>query len=598
MSLLHEPIGSINIMMELDEPLSSAGLSADSSPEAELAVAAGEAAEQRANQLMCTSKLQGQNEVMPLTWDDISIEGMLGVGGFACVCLATAPKLWKKQHNPTKQQQQQQQQRGGGAPWENSSFASDDGISIGTLSWAGDSFVSMQSIDTSDDQTHLTDVSKYYALKSLHRRTTSSAKNFKTGACDLAAEAFLLSRLSHDNIIRMYGVTSGSVAAAFQKPGSYFLVLEALNSTLHDLIKRWRDESSQSPIRDFFKRSNHGGTVPPVGERVSKIAIGITKGMEYLHENNIIFRDLKPRNVGFCRDGNVRLFDFGLAREVQPVESKPLTQKGVAGSLKYMAPETMVLHICTPASDVFAFAILLWEVCTLQEPYETIKKPGQFKKNVAIGNVRPNIRHLNHLPNIATLIQECWARDGKERPTFVQVREKLEAFGKEDEISTIVSNKDDTSAASRPRRRSSSFGRRNKRTDESSTIANIKDDISAASSGPFRRVSSFGRRNKRGGLSTSNHSNSSFGRRNKRAGLSPSNHSNQNAIFWSRSSPSNHSSRMGSILHFRSTTSKDGSVDALKDASIQSQESATNRASQSASSYQEMLNDMVLDMVL
>jgi serine/threonine protein kinase len=524
--------------MELDKPLSSdpsADPSADSSSRAELAIAAGQAAEERAQQLIYTSKLQGQNEVMPLTWDDISIEGMLGVGGFACVCLATVPKLWKKRQSPKQQQQR------GGIQWEeNASFGSmDDGsISIGTLSWAGDSF-SMQSIDASDDQTHLTDVSKYYALKSLNQRTMSSAKNFKTGACDLATEAYLLSRLSHDNIIRMYGVTSGSVAAAFQKPGSYFLVLEALNSTLYDLIKTWRAESSHSPIRDFFKRSNHGSTVPPVGERVSKIAIGITKGMEYLHEKNIIFRDLKPQNVGFCRDGNVRLFDFGLAREVQPVESKPLTQKGVAGSLKYMAPETMIHNMCTPASDVFAFAILLWELCTLQKPYETIRTPGAFKKNIAVGNVRPNIRPLNHLPSIATLIQECWASEWKERPTFVQVREKMEAFGKEDESSTL--------------------------------IASSNEDLSAAS-GTRRRRSSAGRR--------------------KRTGLSTSSHSNQSATLWSRSS-SNHS-RMGSILHFKRATSKDGSVDALKDTSIQSQESATKRGSQSDSSYQELLNDMVI----
>jgi serine/threonine protein kinase len=520
--------------MELDELLSSDPSPDSSSPQAELAVAVGEAAEERTKQLIYTSKLQGQNEIMPLVWDDVTIEGMLGVGGFACVCLATVPKLWKKRQSPKHQQR-------GGTQWENASFASmDDCISIETLSWAGDS-VSMLSIDASDDQTHLTDVSKYYAFKSLSRQTMASAKQFNTGACDLAAEAFLLSRLSHDNIIRMYGVTSGSVAAAFQKPGSYFLVLEALNSTLHDLIKTWRAEISHSSVRDFFKRSNHGSTVPTVGERVSKVAIGITKGMEYLHEKNIIFRDLKPQNVGFDRDGNVRLFDFGLAREVQPaVESEPLTQKGVAGSLKYMAPETMVYHICTPASDVFAFAILLWEVCTLQKPYETIKKPAEFKKNVAVGNVRPNIRPLNHLPSIATLIQECWASDWKKRPTFVQVCEKLEAFGNEDEGTMASSSKEDISAAS----------------------------------GALRRISSFGRR--------------------KRTGLSTSSHSNRSVTFWSRSS-SNHSSRMGPpILHFRRTTSKDGSVDALKDASIQSQESATKRASHSCSSYQELLNDMVL----
>ena len=53
-----------------------------------------------------------------------------------------------------------------------------------------------------------------------------------------------------------------------------------------------------------------------MGDRLNDIAIPIAEAMKYLHSKNVIYRDLKPSNVGFDQNGTIKLFDFGLAREI------------------------------------------------------------------------------------------------------------------------------------------------------------------------------------------------------------------------------------------------------------------------------------------
>jgi serine/threonine protein kinase len=87
--------------------------------------------------------------------------------------------------------------------------------------------------------------------------------------------------------------------------------------------------------------------------------IGVCDALKYLHKNNIIYRDLKPANVGFDDSGVVKMFDFGLARHMDDCE------RAIAGSLRYMAPETMLGEGSDAKSDVYSFGILLYEVVTL-----------------------------------------------------------------------------------------------------------------------------------------------------------------------------------------------------------------------------------------
>lgn len=365
--------------------------SPNSTTSIDFALIAGQLAAARVQKLEESSRLPPPSlDLMHLKWDDIFVEDLLGVGGFASVYLVTCPKLWKRQGR-----------RHGSFMETSSSMLSCD------PSWANSD---MSGMSMSMDESTST-LKGAYAVKYLSKRTMSDPKLYVTGACDLAGEAFLLSRLSHPNIIQLHGVTSGNISDAFNKKGGYFLVMEALDSTLTNELKAWR-KTPLSSIEDFIKRTQ-GSSAPSLRDRID-IAIDIAKGMDYLHNRNIIFRDLKPDNVGFDRAGQVRLFDFGLAREVIGTR-----HKGVAGSVMYLAPETMLGKFNCKASDVYSFAIVFWELMSLQRPYPEFRQPNQLQKAVSIEGHRPDL--ITVPERVAALIRACWQSNHEARPSFAQL---------------------------------------------------------------------------------------------------------------------------------------------------------------------------------
>lgn len=56
-------------------------------------------------------------------------------------------------------------------------------------------------------------------------------------------------------------------------------------------------------------------------ERI-EVAQQLAQAMQYLHQHNIIYRDLKPDNIGFDEENNQKLFDFGSAKELKPCKSE------------------------------------------------------------------------------------------------------------------------------------------------------------------------------------------------------------------------------------------------------------------------------------
>ena len=71
----------------------------------------------------------------------------------------------------------------------------------------------------------------------------------------------------------------------------------------------------------------------------------VARALRYLHDNDIIYRDLKPDNVGFDIRGDVKLFDFGLTKELRPrdrIRTDEYRASGQTGSRRYMAPEVVL----------------------------------------------------------------------------------------------------------------------------------------------------------------------------------------------------------------------------------------------------------------
>jgi hypothetical protein len=244
----------------------------------------------------------------------------------------------------------------------------------------------------------------HYALKTLGKDL--SLEDFETtdsAAADLVYEAKILSQLpEHENIIRLHALSSGF----WENPQQGFLVLERLKDTLHDRLARWQRNPKCRNKQQL---------------RITQIAPGIARAMAFLHQHRVIYRDLKPQNVGFDATGNVRLIDFGLARVYEEGERK-LT--GRTGTARYMAPEVVRSQSYSFPADVHSYSILMWEVCTLQKWYTNAVSVSTMMRQVAHDKARPSLERIES-PVIRNLLSACWSPDPSMRPTFEHIVQDL-----------------------------------------------------------------------------------------------------------------------------------------------------------------------------
>jgi len=266
------------------------------------------------------------------------------------------------------------------------------------------------------------------AMKCLRPQIRSDAEQFMIGVEDLVHETAMLASLDHPHIIKLYGRAGGCVSNSFRLSDGYFILLDRLKDTLDDRIQRWKKSSDKK--------------APPSLTHI-KTACSIADAMSYLHSKNIIFRDLKPANVGFDSSGVLKLFDFGFAIGVDIPPKSPSMCSGNSeiteeshllydrcGTPRYMAPEVgLELGYSLPA-DVYSFGILLWEICALKKPFGKVKSAAEFHKTVFEKGSRPKLG--KYWPqNLTEIISNCWSSFPMERPTMSYVKSMLAAHARE-----------------------------------------------------------------------------------------------------------------------------------------------------------------------
>jgi serine/threonine-protein kinase len=102
---------------------------------------------------------------------------------------------------------------------------------------------------------------------------------------------------------------------------------------------------------------------PLTSDSVAKLADDLLAGLEVAHANGIVHRDVKPANVILVGERAV-LVDFGIAKRVRESDEQLTASGHVVGTPAYMAPEQLAGDEATPATDIYAVGMLLYEAVT------------------------------------------------------------------------------------------------------------------------------------------------------------------------------------------------------------------------------------------
>lgn len=165
-------------------------------------------------------------------------------------------------------------------------------------------------------------------------------------------------------------------------------------------------------------------------DRYLKTLFQIASGINDIHREGIIHRDIKPHNMRFDQEGLIKIFDFGLSRIAGKNDS---TIGGFAGTYKFSAPElyyddhTGETHF-TSAVDVYSFGVTAWYISGMPLPQELCELPRSLDESPSFTNLPQTIPI-----KVAGILERCVAYAPQERPKMediVELISKYILFGK------------------------------------------------------------------------------------------------------------------------------------------------------------------------
>ncbi|MBN3272406.1 E2AK2 kinase, partial [Polyodon spathula] len=242
-------------------------------------------------------------------------------------------------------------------------------------------------------------------------------------------EVAALACLEHDNIVRY--CTSwveelpGNLPETSESNSSSGSDSNALQKYLFIQMKLYEKGTLKTWIND----KNHLKTIRSKTDAL-QIFKQMVDGVEYIHSNNLIHRDLKPTNIFLSDDDKVKIGDFGLATAIVNENSVSSLQRTMhTGTVHYMSPEQKNLNKYGNEVDIFALGLicfeLLWRLETENERAKMWNKirRREFPKEFCI-----------EYSTESKLIEKMLSEAPKDRPKASKIAEHLNMyFKKEDE---------------------------------------------------------------------------------------------------------------------------------------------------------------------
>uniref|UniRef100_A0A8C7FLW8 Tyrosine-protein kinase receptor n=2 Tax=Oncorhynchus kisutch TaxID=8019 RepID=A0A8C7FLW8_ONCKI len=233
---------------------------------------------------------------------------------------------------------------------------------------------------------------------------------------DFLMEALIISKFSHQNIVRCIGVSLQALPR--------FILLELMAGG--DL---------KSFLRETRPRLEHPSSLSM--EDLLKVARDIAQGCQYLEENQFIHRDIAARNCLLTTKGPGRVAkigDFGMARDIYRAS---YYRKGGRAMLpvKWMPPEAFMEGIFTSKTDTWSFGVLLWEIFSLgYMPYPSRSNQEVLEFVTSGGRMDPP---KNCPGPVYRIMTQSWQHQPEDRPNFSTILERIDYCLQDPDVVTV-----------------------------------------------------------------------------------------------------------------------------------------------------------------
>jgi serine/threonine-protein kinase len=157
----------------------------------------------------------------------------------------------------------------------------------------------------------------------------------------------------------------------------------------------------------------------PTGEML-RMLIQICSALTYAHKHGVIHRDIKPENIMLLENGEIKIFDFGIALLEGERNRSWRGFSSPIGTPDYMAPERLLSESGDVRSDIYGVGVVLYELLCGRTPFE--EEDGFALITTHISHDPPCILQFNPIlsPALVTVVMRAIRRDPEKRYTCMQ----------------------------------------------------------------------------------------------------------------------------------------------------------------------------------